>query len=41
MRSVADYVPGRARLGGVVVQGGVRSGLLNAVLAEDLPSVGP
>lgn len=28
------------RLGGIVVQGGVTSGLLNAVVAEDLPGPG-
>ena len=30
----------RSRFGGVVVQGGVTSGLLNAVVAEDLPGPG-
>jgi acyl dehydratase len=30
----------RSRFGGIVVQGGVTSGLLNAVVAEDLPSPG-
>jgi acyl dehydratase len=29
-----------ARFGGIVVQGGVTSGLLNAVVAEDLPGPG-
>ena len=31
---------GRSRFGGIVVQGGVTSGLLNAVVAEDLPGPG-
>jgi acyl dehydratase len=30
----------RARFGGLIVQGGVTSGLLNAVVAEDLPGPG-
>jgi acyl dehydratase len=30
----------RSRFGGIIVQGGVTSGLLNAVLAEDLPGPG-
>ena len=30
----------RSRFGGVVVQGGVTSGLLNALIAEDLPGPG-
>ena len=30
----------RTRMGGIVVQGGVTSGLLNAVVAEDLPGPG-
>ena len=30
----------RSRFGGLVVQGGVTSGLLNAVVAEDLPGPG-
>jgi acyl dehydratase len=30
----------RSRFGGVVVQGGVTSGLLNAVVAQDLPGPG-
>ena len=30
----------RSRLGGIVVQGGVTSGLLNALVAEDLPGPG-
>ena len=30
----------RSRFGGVIVQGGVTSGLLNAVVAEDLPGPG-
>jgi acyl dehydratase len=35
-----DDVAGRSRFGGVVVQGGVTSGLLNALVAEDLPGPG-
>ncbi len=34
-----DYAT-RTRMGGLVVQGGVTSGLLNAVVAEDLPGPG-
>ena len=30
----------RSRFGGIIVQGGVISGLLNAVVAEDLPGPG-
>lgn len=30
----------RSRFGGIVVQGGITSGLLNAVVAEDLPGPG-
>ena len=30
----------RSRFGGLIVQGGVTSGLLNAVVAEDLPGPG-
>jgi acyl dehydratase len=30
----------RSRFGGVIVQGGVTSGLLNALVAEDLPGPG-
>ena len=30
----------RSRFGGVIVQGGVTSGLLNAVVAQDLPGPG-
>jgi acyl dehydratase len=30
----------RTRFGGIVVQGGITSGLLNAVVAEDLPGPG-
>ena len=30
----------RSRLGGIIVQGGVTSGLLNALVAEDLPGPG-
>ena len=35
-REVAE----RSRFGGLIVQGGVTSGLLNAVVAEDLPGPG-
>lgn len=31
---------GRSRFGGIVVQGGVTSGLLNALVAEELPGPG-
>ena len=31
---------GRSRFGGIIVQGGVTTGLLNAVVAEDLPGPG-
>jgi len=31
---------GRTRFGGIIVQGGITTGLLNAVLAEDLPGPG-
>jgi acyl dehydratase len=31
---------GRTRWGGIIVQGGITSGLLNAVVAEDLPGPG-
>src|SRR5918996_6184402 len=30
----------RSRFGGIIVQGGVTTGLLNAVVAEDLPGPG-
>jgi acyl dehydratase len=33
-------VAARSRFGGIVVQGGVTSGLLNALVAEDLPGPG-
>ena len=33
-------VASRTRFGGIIVQGGVTSGLLNAVVAEDLPGPG-
>jgi acyl dehydratase len=33
-------VAGRSRFGGIVVQGGVTSGLLNALVAEQLPGPG-
>jgi len=35
-----EEVARRTRFGGVIVQGGVTSGLLNAVVAEDLPGPG-
>jgi acyl dehydratase len=35
-----EAVAKRSRFGGLVVQGGVTSGLLNAVVAEDLPGPG-
>ena len=35
-----DDAAARTRFGGIVVQGGVTSGLLNAVVAEDLPGPG-
>ena len=35
-----DGLAARSRFGGVVVQGGVTSGLLNALVAEDLPGPG-
>ena len=35
-----EVAAGRTRFGGIVVQGGVTSGLLNAVVAEDLPGPG-
>jgi len=35
-----SMLAGRSRFGGIVVQGGVTSGLLNAVVAEDLPGPG-
>jgi acyl dehydratase len=35
-----DEAARRTRFGGIVVQGGVTSGLLNAVVAEDLPGPG-
>ncbi len=35
-----ETVAGQSRFGGIVVQGGVTSGLLNAVVAEDLPGPG-
>jgi acyl dehydratase len=42
-RNPVHYDPelaGRSRFGGIVVQGGVTSGLLNALVAEDLPGPG-
>jgi acyl dehydratase len=42
-RNPLHYDPdlaGRSRFGGIVVQGGVTSGLLNALVAEDLPGPG-
>ena len=35
-----ETLAARSRFGGVMVQGGVTSGLLNAVVAEDLPGPG-
>jgi len=35
-----EVVAGASRFGGLIVQGGVTSGLLNAVVAEDLPGPG-
>jgi acyl dehydratase len=35
-----EELAARSRFGGLVVQGGVTSGLLNAVVAEDLPGPG-
>ena len=35
-----EPLAGRSRFGGIIVQGGVTSGLLNAVVAEDLPGPG-
>jgi acyl dehydratase len=35
-----ESVAARSRFGGIVVQGGVTSGLLNALVAEDLPGPG-
>jgi acyl dehydratase len=42
-RNPVHYDPGlaaRSRFGGIVVQGGVTSGLLNALVAEQLPGPG-
>jgi acyl dehydratase len=35
-----EEAAGRSRFGGLIVQGGVTSGLLNALVAEDLPGPG-
>lgn len=35
-----EQLAARTRFGGLIVQGGVTSGLLNAVVAEDLPGPG-
>src|SRR5262249_24552831 len=35
-----EALAARTRMGGIVVQGGVTSGILNAVVAEDLPGPG-
>src|SRR5690348_16169765 len=35
-----SLLAGRSRFGGIVVQGGVTSGILNAIVAEDLPGPG-
>lgn len=34
------HVAGRSRFGGIVIQGGVTTGLLNALVAEQLPGPG-
>lgn len=34
------HLAGKTQFGGIIVQGGVTSGLLNAVVAEDLPGPG-
>ena len=35
-----EVAAARSRFGGIIVQGGVTTGLLNAVVAEDLPGPG-
>jgi acyl dehydratase len=35
-----EAIAAKSRFGGLIVQGGVTSGLLNAVVAEDLPGPG-
>ena len=35
-----EHAAANSRFGGIIVQGGVTSGLLNAVVAEDLPGPG-
>src|ERR671937_1761967 len=35
-----EEIASRSRFGGLIVQGGVTSGLLNALVAEDLPGPG-
>jgi acyl dehydratase len=35
-----EEIAARSRFGGIIVQGGVTTGLLNAVVAEDLPGPG-
>jgi acyl dehydratase len=35
-----EEVANKTRFGGIIVQGGITSGLLNAVVAEDLPGPG-
>jgi acyl dehydratase len=35
-----EELAARSRFGGIIVQGGVTSGLLNALVAEDLPGPG-
>jgi len=35
-----EELAARSRFGGIIVQGGVTSGLLNAIVAEDLPGPG-
>jgi acyl dehydratase len=37
---IDEDVAARTRFGGIIVQGGVTTGLLNAVVAEDLPGPG-
>ena len=35
-----EEVAGRSRFGGLIVQGGITTGLLNAIVAQDLPGPG-
>jgi acyl dehydratase len=39
-RQYDEEAAARSRFGGIIVQGGVTTGLLNAVVAEDLPGPG-